>query len=171
VKRARPYARTGLNALKARVKIRGLHAIDQRTAAAQALTTWRAEIIADLGGEAGLSTAKRTLVDLAVRTRLFIDHLDGWLLEQASLVNARRRVVLPVLRDRAQFADARPRPAARTDCPDGGCGARRCGVSVALWVWSARTNAGPYADRVVGFPLARQEYTHDHLNSGDGAPR
>ncbi len=42
--------RTGLNALKARVKVRGLAAIDKRTAAARALLDWRRELLVDLRG-------------------------------------------------------------------------------------------------------------------------
>jgi hypothetical protein len=42
-------SRHGLTALKARVKVRGLTAIDRRTAAAQALLAWRKELLADLG--------------------------------------------------------------------------------------------------------------------------
>jgi hypothetical protein len=49
----RPYSRHGLNALKTRVTIRELTAIDRRTAAAQALLAWRAELLGDLGGDAG----------------------------------------------------------------------------------------------------------------------
>ena len=51
--------RTGLNALKARVKVRGLAAIDRRTTAARALLDWRQELVADLGGEAKVSAAQR----------------------------------------------------------------------------------------------------------------
>ena len=43
---------------------------------------------------------------MAVRTRLFLEHLDAWLLAQASLINARRRAVLPVFKERLQLADA-----------------------------------------------------------------
>jgi hypothetical protein len=89
-----------------RVKLRGLHAIDQRMAAARALLTWRKELVADLGGETALSTQQRALVETAVRTRLFLEHLDAWLLAQPSLVNARRRSVLPVFKERLQLADA-----------------------------------------------------------------
>ena len=102
----RPYSRHGLNGLMARVKLRGLHAIDQRTAAARALVTWRTELVADLGGESALSAQQRALVETAVRTRLFLEHLDAWLLAQPSLINARRRSVLPVFRERLQLADA-----------------------------------------------------------------
>jgi hypothetical protein len=89
-----------------KVKLGGLHAIDRRTAAARSLIVWRKELIADLGGEPALSAQQRALIDAVVRTRLFLEHLDAWLLGQPSLVNARRRSVLPVFRERLQLADA-----------------------------------------------------------------
>ena len=102
----RPYTRHGLNAVMTRVKLRGLHAIDRRMAAARTLFAWRQELVADLGGEAALSAQQRALIETAVRTRLFLEHLDAWLLGQPSLINARRRSVLPVFRERLQLADA-----------------------------------------------------------------
>ena len=102
----RPYSRHGLNALKARIKVRGLTAIDQRTAAAQALLAWRREILDDLGGEAVVSAQQMALVEAAVRTRLYVDSLDAWIMEHGSLVNARRRSVHPVVRERQQLVDS-----------------------------------------------------------------
>jgi len=102
----RPYARTGLHALKARVKVRGLQAIDQRTAAAQALLGWRRDLVEDLGGEAAVSAQQMALVEAAVRTRLYVDALDAWILEHGSLVNARRRSLHPVVRERQQLVDS-----------------------------------------------------------------
>ena len=66
----RQYSRHGLNVLKARVKVRGLQAIDRRTAAAQALLAWQKQLIADLGGEKVISAQQRALVELATRTKL-----------------------------------------------------------------------------------------------------
>lgn len=102
----RAYSRHGLNALKARVKVRGLQAIDRRTAAARALLAWRAELIADLGGEDAISTQQRTVVELAATTKLYVDSLDAWIMERGILVNARKRAALPVVKDRMQLADA-----------------------------------------------------------------
>lgn len=102
----RAYSRHGLNALKARVRVRGFQAIDRRTAAARALLTWRTELIADLGGEEAISTQQRTLVELATRTKLYVDSLDAWIMEHGNLINARKRAVLPVVKDRMQLADA-----------------------------------------------------------------
>ena len=97
MKQTTKRSRHGLNALKARVKVRGLQAIDRRTVAARALIAWREELVSDLGGEETISAQQRALVDLATRTRLYVESLDGWLLGQKSLVNARKRSVHPVL--------------------------------------------------------------------------
>jgi len=99
-------SRHGLRALMARVKVRGLGAIDRRTAAARALIAWRDDLITDLGGEKAISAQQRAIVELATRTRLYIDSIDAWLMGQPSLVNARKRAVLPVVRERTQLADA-----------------------------------------------------------------
>ncbi len=102
----RPYSRHGLNSLKAQVKVRGLQAIDMRTAAARALLAWRNELLTDMGGEESVSAQQMALVDMVVRTRLYVDSLDAWLMEQESLVNWKRKSVLPVLRERQQLVDS-----------------------------------------------------------------
>jgi hypothetical protein len=102
---AEKRSRHGLMALKVRVKVRGLAAIDMRTSAAQALIAWRNELLRDLGGEESISAQRMALVELSVRTRLFLDHLDSYLLSQSSLINKRRKGIVPVLRERQQLAD------------------------------------------------------------------
>src|SRR5438128_2050195 len=89
--------RHGLNAAMARIKLKGFGAIDRRTAAARETLAFRRELIAALGGEQQLSPQRRRVVDLAVRAALFLDHLDGFLVEQKSLVNHRSRSVIPAL--------------------------------------------------------------------------
>lgn len=99
-------SRHGLNALKARVKVRGLQVIDRRTAAAQALFAWRKELLEDLGGEGAVSAQQMALVEAAVRTRLYVDHLDAWIMDHGSLVNAKRRGVYPVVKERQALVDS-----------------------------------------------------------------
>ena len=86
--------------------VRGLQAIDRRSAAARALMRWRTELVRDLGGEQQISAQQRALVDLASRSKLYLDSLDAFLMTQPSLVNARRRSVIPVLRERQALADS-----------------------------------------------------------------
>jgi hypothetical protein len=80
--------------------------LDRRSVAARALLEWRSELIAALGGIEHVSPQQIALVELATRTRLYVDHLDAFLMEQRSLVNAKRKTVLPVLRERQQLADS-----------------------------------------------------------------
>ncbi len=98
-------SRHGLTALKARVVLKGLSAIDARTVAARSLMQWRSELLCDLGGEENLSAQKMALVEAVTRTRLFVDHLDAFLLAQPSLVNRRKKSVLPALRERQALVD------------------------------------------------------------------
>ncbi len=101
----RPYSRTGLNALKARVTLRGFQAIDRRSAPARATLAFKRELISALGGEADLSPQRRRLIDMAARAALLLDPVDAWLFEQRSLVNARAKALLPVLVQRQALAD------------------------------------------------------------------
>ena len=102
----RTYSRHGLNALKVRVKLRGFTAVDRRTVAAQALFAWRNELLTDLGGEGNVSAQQMALVEMAVRTRLYVEHLDFFLMQQESLVNRKKKAVLPVLRERQSLVDS-----------------------------------------------------------------
>lgn len=97
--------RHGLNVLKVRVKVRGLAAIDRRMAAAQALLRWRSELLRDLGGAENLSAQRLALVDLVVRTRLLVDHVDAFILGQPSLVNKRKKALLPIVIQRQSLVD------------------------------------------------------------------
>ena len=101
----RSYTRHGLNAPMARIKLRGLSAIDRRTAAAREHLALRRELANAVGGEADLTPQQRKLIDLAARASLLLDHVDAWLFEQPRLVNARAKTVLPVLVQRQALAD------------------------------------------------------------------
>lgn len=78
--------------------------IDRRTSVGRFLTAWKADLIRDLGGDP--STAQLAVIDLAVKTKLMLDSIDAWLLTQPSLVNQRKRTLLPVVRERQALADA-----------------------------------------------------------------
>src|SRR5215475_4973359 len=101
----RPYSRHGLTAPMVRIKLAGFGAIDRRTAAARATLAFKHELIAALGGEADLSPQRRKLIDMAARASLLLDHIDAWLFQQRSLVNARAKTLLPVLVQRQAIAD------------------------------------------------------------------
>lgn len=105
-KAPRPYSKHGLTALKRAVKELGGRVIDRRTTLGKVLARWRVDLVADLGGAEGISTQEAAVVDLAVKTKLLLDSVDAWLLTQPSLVNARKRALLPVVLQRQQLADA-----------------------------------------------------------------
>jgi len=66
---------------------------------------FRRDLVSALGGEEHLSPQRGKLVDLAARAALYLDHVDAWLAEQRSLVNARSRALVPVLTQRQGLAD------------------------------------------------------------------
>lgn len=105
-KSKRYYAKHGLTTLKKAVRVLGGRAIDRRTALGRALEDWRYSIIQDLGGVDQTSTQQRQVIDLAVKTKLILDSIDAYLVKQPSLVNHRKRIVLPVVLQRQQLADA-----------------------------------------------------------------
>jgi hypothetical protein len=84
----------------------GLRAIDGRSTVGIALREFRAGVIGDLGGESALTTQQRVIVDLAVRSKLLVDSIDAWLLDGRSLINVRKRSLIPALRERTALADA-----------------------------------------------------------------
>jgi hypothetical protein len=89
--------------------LRGLAAVNRRTKAAREIIKWRAELLADLGGEARLTAAQRTRCETLVRTKLLLEHLDAELLEHHTLFarNGRlRQTVKLILTERNRMADS-----------------------------------------------------------------
>lgn len=103
---SKPKTTHGLRTLKRAVKTLGGRVIDRRTTLGKALASWRADLIEDLGGPTAVSTQQEALVDLAVKTKLMLDSIDSWILTQGTLINSRKRALLPVVRERTQLADA-----------------------------------------------------------------
>jgi hypothetical protein len=98
--------RHGLNAAMTRIKLRGLSAIDMRTVAARDLIAWRQELLNALGGNDNVSPQKWALIDLAVRTKALIDHCDAFLLAEPSIINRRRKALLPLVAQRQTLCDS-----------------------------------------------------------------
>jgi hypothetical protein len=97
--------RHGLKALKRRVRTRGLDALDRRSGAARDLVVWKEELVTALGGEANITPQENALIEMIVRQRIFIDHVDGFLLSQETLVVKKKRAIIPVLRERQSLVD------------------------------------------------------------------
>jgi hypothetical protein len=99
-------AKPGLRGLMVRVKARGTQAVDRRTVAYKAVKEWREALITALGGETEVSPQRATLIELATRTRLYLDHVDAFILEQKTLVNRRKKIIFPIVLQRQQLADS-----------------------------------------------------------------
>ena len=99
----RGRARATLDLLKRAVNTIGNRLIDRRTITGRALAKWRTDLIHDLGGD--VSTQQDALIDLCVKSKLLLDSIDTWLLVQPSLINHRKRALLPVVKERQQLAD------------------------------------------------------------------
>jgi hypothetical protein len=95
----------GLGSLKKAWSQLGNRALDGRSPAAVAIRKWRAELIADLAGDDAVSTQQLAIVDLAGKQKLLLDSIDTWLLSQPSLINKRKRMLLPVVQQRQALAD------------------------------------------------------------------
>ena len=102
--------RTGLLALKAKVMLRGLAAVNRRTKAARDVVKWRAELIAELGGDQGMTATRLTRIETLVRTKLLLEHLDAQLLEYDTLFSRKRGTLRPqvkaILTERNRMAEA-----------------------------------------------------------------
>jgi hypothetical protein len=91
--------------LKQAIKGLGGRVIDRPTTLGKALHKWRSDLIADLGGQDNISTQQSALVDLAVKSKLLLDSIDAWLLTQPTLINKRKKTLLPVVLQRQTLAD------------------------------------------------------------------
>ena len=102
--------RTGLLALKAKVMLRGLAVVNRRTKAARDVVRWRAELVAELGGEPGMTAARLTRIETLVRTKLLLGHLDAQLLEYDTLFSRKRGTLRPqvkaILTERNRMAES-----------------------------------------------------------------
>jgi len=96
----------GLSRLKKIVDTRGMKVLDGRSYAVRAVREWEEELVRDLGGAENLSVQKRTLVEMACKTRLYIEHVDSWLCLQPSIVYNRKHKLMPVVQQRQQLVDS-----------------------------------------------------------------
>jgi hypothetical protein len=89
----------GVNALRRAVSTLGRRTIDKRTTVGKQLASWRSDLLADLGGAESVSTQELALVEEAVKVKLLLNSAAGWMLSQPSLVDKRKRALVPVVRD------------------------------------------------------------------------
>lgn len=98
--------RHGLRRVRRALREHGLEAIDRRTQVGKALAELERDLIDDLGGPDALSTQRRTLVSVVVRTRCLLDSIDVWALTQDSVINKRARKLFPWVLERQRLADS-----------------------------------------------------------------
>jgi len=72
----------------------------------RAIKAWKTEIIEALGGEAMITPQRRTLLELASRSKLSLDHADAYLLGLPSLINRRKKCFIPLVDQRERVAEA-----------------------------------------------------------------
>jgi hypothetical protein len=97
----RTYSRHGLTKLRKAVTELGTTKLDGRSRVAVAARRFKADLLADLGGNP--SRAQETIAELAARQWVLLCSLDDWIARQPSLVT-KKRTVLPVLMQRETIA-------------------------------------------------------------------
>ena len=112
--------RHGLFAAMQRIKLGGLQAIDKRTLAARSLLGWRQELVNALGGEESVTPQEMALVDAVSRTKAIIEHIDAFILSQPSIVNRKRKALIPIIQQRSQCRERDERICLRSWDSSGG---------------------------------------------------
>ncbi len=80
--------------------------IDKRTTAGKNLIASKNGLIKDCGGEAQVDTMQRILIQNQSVLQACVSHLSAYLLEQPSLVDKRRKTVIPALLQLKELNDA-----------------------------------------------------------------
>ena len=96
----------GIYQLKRALTEVGFGGIDRRTSAGREFAARRESIYADAGGHDSLSQIRLDLIERYMRLCVVLDSLDNWLFQQPSLINKRKRCLLPIVRERAQLEDS-----------------------------------------------------------------
>ena len=109
-KAKRDYQKHGITAAKQAIREYGTKLMDGRTQHGKRLAGFREALIEDLGGEDGISTQQRTMVELAVRQIMLLDVIDGFLWSDAenplaNIVNKRNRRLFPIAKERQSISN------------------------------------------------------------------
>jgi hypothetical protein len=125
-----------LYTLRKAVALLGSRSIDRRTGVGRALSEWRRALIDALGGEQ-VSPQQETIIDLAVRSKLILDSIDAWLLQQPSLIRKKYGVLAPIVLQRQSLADGLARYMGQLGLE------RRAPKAISLAEYLARPPAAP----------------------------
>jgi hypothetical protein len=94
----------GYRQLRDSIKTLTLRRLDGRSRVAIAVKTFRDDLVRDLGGDP--SRAQLAIIEAVSKTWLMLSSLDDWLTRQPSIVNAKKRTLLPIVLQRQQLADS-----------------------------------------------------------------
>ena len=73
--------------------------------AGRPLVEWREDLIRDLGGN--VNTELDAIISpLAIKTKLLLNSIDVWLLQQDTLIIKRKKCIIPAVTQRQVLADA-----------------------------------------------------------------
>lgn len=104
INRSTGRSRLNMKALKAKVNIYGVDAINKSTAAGRLLVEWRDELTNALGGPDQTTPQQKCLIEIATRSKLICDHIDWFIMQQETLIFFRKKSVYPIVMQRAQLA-------------------------------------------------------------------
>jgi hypothetical protein len=104
-KRSREYAMHGHYALKRALLQGGTKAINHRLSVIKELIEWCDNLVADLGGKDNVSVQQEALIEMTSRSKLMLNSLDNWLLSQPSLINRKKKSLIPIVLQRKVIAD------------------------------------------------------------------
>jgi hypothetical protein len=92
---------------RARLELKELvrRSMDGRTTEAREVAEWIGDLVADLGGLENLTTAQRTIVEVAGITRMQLARVDAFIAAMPSLIHYRRRALFPIVAQRQALAD------------------------------------------------------------------
>jgi hypothetical protein len=94
----------GFRQLRDSINTLTLRRLDGRSRVAYALKVFRDDLIRDMGGDP--SRAQIAIIEAVSKTWLMLTSLDDWLARQPSIVNAKKRTLLPIVLQRQQLADS-----------------------------------------------------------------
>jgi hypothetical protein len=87
------------------LSILGTQRLDGRSAVAVGVRMLKEEIRRDMGGADQLSRAQEVVLESAARAWVILTALDDYIARQPTLVNGRKKTVLPVVQTRMQVAE------------------------------------------------------------------
>ena len=100
-RQAKTYVMHGLSQ-----RLRGRRSqIDGRSALAQAMASYQADLVSSLGGAENLSAQEMTVVEMAARDWLLLQDIDAYLL-QVGTFNRKKRQAYPLLASRIQISES-----------------------------------------------------------------